>query len=302
MLRLNVPLIMAAWLAAPALSADLPVGTWKKNLEKSRSPYPGPVQNELMMLQSPDPNTLHLTFVRISKDGRMETSEDVRTYDGKERLCRALPGFTSVSERVGDRAARTIIRKDGKQVMLIMATLSADERVITAETKGVDPKGKPFEIVDVFDRQDSLVMLPPSARKPDFSGKWKCNLEASRNRQGNNLTYRNRGWLTLEIDHKDPELRITENSGGHAEPVTFTTTTGVAKRGQTIQGKPAEALASWNGPVLDVYTKRTTPAGVTFEVLRSFRLAPDGKTMRAEVDNRENGKITLVASEIWERQ
>ncbi len=302
MLRLNASFAMATCLAASSFAADLPVGTWKMNLEKSKSPYAGVLQNLFMTLQSRGPDTLHLTFVHVYKDGRIETKEDVRTFDGRERLSRFLPGFTSVSERVGEEAGKTIVKRDGKQVMLITATVSPDGRVITSDIKGVDPKGKPFEEQQVFEKQDSFVLPVSGAARPNLTGKWKCNLEASRNRQGNNLTYRNGGWLTLDIQHQEPELRITVNSGGHAEPVTFTMTTDAAKRTQMIQGKSGEAMASWDGSVLDVYTKRTSPRGVVFEVQRSFRMAPDGKTMRAELDNRENGRVTLVASEIWEKQ
>jgi len=83
----------------------------------------------------------------------VQTFEDLRTYDGKERPSTMSQGQTEISEIIDARTRQTTFKKDGKQTYCATSTVSRDGKTMTNRVEGIDDKGKAFEEIQVFNRQ-----------------------------------------------------------------------------------------------------------------------------------------------------
>ena len=140
-----------------------------------------------------------------------------------------------------------------------------------------------------------------ASRKTDFSGAWKCDLQATRIQKGLDLEEMYGGWANMDIVHRDPEVQVTMISGQHKEPFTLTMRSDGETRKAIVQGNPLKSRAFWQDTALVISWTRKTHTGLTSESRRTLRMSPDGKTIQADLENTRDGQKT-VASEVWKKQ
>lgn len=115
-------------------------------------------------------------------------------------------------------------------------------------------------------------------QKPNFTGTWKLDLQLTRFNQVEPPKS-----LILEIEHKEPQIRIntkTETKAG-AETSSIEVATDSQPRQSSVEGHATTALAhwdQWSGQRLVWTITRETPEG-TIEVTRRAKLGDKGKIM-----------------------
>ena len=62
-------------------------------------------------------------------------------------------GMTIVTTRIDPNNSVVTYMMNGKQVFVINSVVSKNGKTTTNTTKGIDPQGKPFEMVAVYDKQ-----------------------------------------------------------------------------------------------------------------------------------------------------
>jgi len=149
------------------------------------------------------------------------------------------------------------------------------------------------------------VLTPQAQGKPNFTGTWKLNTEASKTEQGDPMS--NYKSFILTLDHKEPALSIKQvivESGERT--LIYSATTDGKEHPSKIYDQPAIAWAKWEGNSLTMYLKRDLPQsdGRQIETTRTVTLSPDGKTMTASVKVKQlpAGQYSIVGNEVWEKQ
>lgn len=133
-------------------AADLFVGTWKIDVTASKLHYAPSWTNTTMITELRGQNTYQFTFVQHGADGKMQTTHDVRTFDGKERPSLSDPGTSTVSELIDAHTRRTTWRRSGKTIGVDTTTISPDGKRLTSEFQGLDSRGHRVEEVRVYER------------------------------------------------------------------------------------------------------------------------------------------------------
>lgn len=137
--------------SAQSSQTDPRVGTWKLNVEKSKGTTRK--SETRTYTQSGDSVTGHVEAVNA--DGSKQVYEVTGKTDGKDNPWsgQGPGGADTVSmKRVGN-ALVADDKKDGKVIFKTTITFSADGKVMTLRSKGVDANGKPFNPVTVYDKQ-----------------------------------------------------------------------------------------------------------------------------------------------------
>jgi hypothetical protein len=141
--------------------------------------------------------------------------------------------------------------------------------------------------------------------KPNFTGTWRLNLEASRIGNRNMKSVYRKFLLTL--NHKEPALSIKQEIWqDDKRTLAYAVTTDGRFHSLKLYGQPAIAGAKWQGNYLTMYLKRTLPEAndIQRETIRTVTLLADGKTMVAKVqvkDLQRRGYLS-VGDEVWEKQ
>ena len=141
-----------------AFNADPLVGTWKLNLAKSK--YAGtnkPPKELTMVIQEQGDNNV-LIMKGVAADGSPISSKlTVLKTGGEENFSEGAPrAGTSVvlAKRKADSRSVDITRlQNGKVIQTVHIVVSADGKTIRQTVKGTDAKGKPFEAMEVADKQ-----------------------------------------------------------------------------------------------------------------------------------------------------
>ncbi len=138
--------------ASLALAADLSVGTWKFNAEKSKVRKPEDWKGRVTVISNgPTPDSVVTKTGKTESSGPVFGKEVVVYYNGKE-MPGAMPGTALISTKVNDHEWMQINKRGGKEYGHTKTTLSADLNTRTAEVHSTDAKGAPYDEVRVFDR------------------------------------------------------------------------------------------------------------------------------------------------------
>ena len=149
MLRFVRTLLLVLLLVATMVSADF-TGTWKLNPQMSQLGDRDIAQATLVTRQT-GPDTYASTLDYLTRSGAKRHSESVRVCDGKEHPLPAMDSSkpATVTCEIGPGSTRKIVeKKNGKVIVEMTSTLSADGKVMTNVWKYEDG-----EVVFVFDRQ-----------------------------------------------------------------------------------------------------------------------------------------------------
>ena len=134
------------------MAADLQMGTWKLNEEKSKL-TPGTAKFTTVTLKNMSGN-IKVTGDGIGADGKPVHVEWSGKFDGKDYPVTGDPnGDTRSYRKVDDRTLEVTVKKNGKATVTARTVVSADGKSRTATINGTTPKGKKFKNVAVYDKQ-----------------------------------------------------------------------------------------------------------------------------------------------------
>jgi ABC-type Na+ efflux pump permease subunit len=143
-------------LAGSALTqaADPQIGTWKLNVAKSTFD-PGPAPKSGTTVIEAAGAGAKVIVDQTAADGTTRHWEFTANYDGKDiPIVGDNPDADTVARtRISATTVETISRKAGKVVATQQSTVSADGKIRTVTTKGVNAAGKTVNNVAVYERQ-----------------------------------------------------------------------------------------------------------------------------------------------------
>ena len=154
--------VLVFTLASVTMAADPIIGTWKLNITQSKF---SPV---LQALQKKYTRKERTENYRVDEKDRIVLSTNTILTDGSSLVGGAIwpaqGGMVIVHDPpVADTSqVETLIEpgnwyvtivKNGKQDMVIHKTISKDGKVLRQTFTGTDPAGKPYEHMEVYDRQ-----------------------------------------------------------------------------------------------------------------------------------------------------
>lgn len=135
--------------AAVCFADDPQMGTWKLNEAKSKF-EPGRPKNHTVVYEATGDN-VKVTVDGTDKDGNATHNEWTGKFDGKDYPVTGDPTSDMRSySKVGDRALKITVKKDGKVTFTGRVVVSADgkSRVVTTGEGGAEGKGKNRAVYD----------------------------------------------------------------------------------------------------------------------------------------------------------
>ena len=153
-LRALFVLGLAAFVAsiASAQPADVGLGTWKLNVEKSKF-SPGPPPKSVTTRFEPAGKAVKWSSDRIDAEGKAFRAEYTGEYDGKDHPLKGSPTADTISlRRIDALTTERINKKGGKVVSTETRTVAKDGKSYTTTVKGTTAKGEPIDHVMVFDK------------------------------------------------------------------------------------------------------------------------------------------------------
>ena len=152
-LRTIIVLVCVAVVQAAALQEKSPLaGTWNANLAKSKR-HPSHLFKSATLGFTISGDVVTLSYSGVNMSGVEEKGETKFHPDGKEHPLEGLPGAVEVSRWTSPRILETVVRQDGKVIGQSTYEVSVDGKTLTANLKGADANGVPFEQIIVCDRQ-----------------------------------------------------------------------------------------------------------------------------------------------------
>ena len=139
--------------AAPlAQSPDPMLGTWKLNVEKSKSSY----KSGTSLIEAAG-DGVKVTADLVGADGTAYHWTWTAKYDGKDVPITGTtpfgPGAVAALTRVDAHTAKIVGKRNGEVILTQTIVTSADGKSRTVTTRSKDAKGQPVETMSVYDKQ-----------------------------------------------------------------------------------------------------------------------------------------------------
>jgi len=151
-----VGLVLGGGLSLVAQGDDAHLGTWKQNLDKSKSTIAptGPRPQSVTRIYEPfEGKGVKATFTTISADGKKTVSTYSVHFDGKDYPYTGGQ-FTSIALKKVDRYTWEAVNKSGGKAQNSGTNVvSKDGKTLTYTFKGTNAQGEPVSGVQVFERQ-----------------------------------------------------------------------------------------------------------------------------------------------------
>src|SRR5215510_8286464 len=155
-MRLITGVIVTMALSVTAWSADNSLGTWKRNLDKSKAdpPTSNPLKSSTMIREAAG-DSVKVTNTGMRQDGSSASWSYTVKYDGKEYPVTGNAPFDTISLKQIDANTYTtmVSKKGGKYHTTGRTVISKDGKTSTLTTKGTNADGKPLTQTIVYDKQ-----------------------------------------------------------------------------------------------------------------------------------------------------
>lgn len=138
-----------------AFGADNTIGTWKLNIEKSKSTgAPMPVKSLTVTREASDGGVKQTTTGERA-DGAAINASYTAKFDGTEVQVTGNAPYDRIAVKQVNANTQTDTRKktDGKYKGTSRLVVSSGGKTMTTTTKGTNADGKEFTTIFVFDRQ-----------------------------------------------------------------------------------------------------------------------------------------------------
>jgi hypothetical protein len=133
--------------------ADNSLGTWKRNVDKTKSSAPATVKSLTTVREASD-GGVKVTSTGENVDGTAINSSYTAKYDGKEYPVTGAPWDTISVKQVDASTFTTETKKTGGKFHSKGRTVvSKDGKTMTVTTKGTNAEGKPVTATIVYDKQ-----------------------------------------------------------------------------------------------------------------------------------------------------
>jgi hypothetical protein len=143
--------VLVAGLAV-AGAADPFIGTWTLNVAKSQFTPAGP--KSLTRVYTAAGDALDLTITGVAADGKPIARHSVFKFDGKDYAYSGHPDLDAVAfKRIDANHYDSTSKKAGKVVGSSSTKISADGKVLTQVSKGVNASGAATSSTAVYDRK-----------------------------------------------------------------------------------------------------------------------------------------------------
>jgi len=147
----KVCLILAA--AVAAFGADNSLGTWKRNIDKSKSSNP-PTVKSLTIVREASEGGVKVTTTGENMDGTPINSSYTAKYNGKDNPVTGAPWNTISIKQIDANTFTSEVKKTGGKYHSNSKTvISKDGKTMTLTTKGTDAEGKPTTATIVYEKQ-----------------------------------------------------------------------------------------------------------------------------------------------------
>ena len=136
-----------------AFGADNSIGTWKRNIAKSKStpPATNPFTSLTLVFEAIDGGVKE-TATAQRKDGTLINSGVTAKYDGKEYSVKGAM-YKTISTRRADANTIIEIKKSGLFNQTVKNVYSEDGKTRTSIMKGTNAQGEPVSATLIFDKQ-----------------------------------------------------------------------------------------------------------------------------------------------------
>jgi len=134
---------------------DNSIGTWKRNIEKSKAtpPNPNPITSLTIVHEAVDGGA-KVTVTGGRKDGTPINASYTVKYDGKEYPVEGAPWDTISVKQIDANTFTTETKKTGGKWHVTGRTvISKDGKIMTATTKGTNAEGQPYTSKLVYEKQ-----------------------------------------------------------------------------------------------------------------------------------------------------
>ena len=135
--------------------ADNSIGTWKRNIEKSKAtpPITNPITSLTMVFEAVD-GGVKQTVTGQRKDGTPINGGFTAKYDGKENPVTGAPWDTISIKQIDANTFTSETKKtDGKYHMTNRVVISKDGKTMTLTSKGTNADGKPSTGKYIYEKQ-----------------------------------------------------------------------------------------------------------------------------------------------------
>ena len=156
-LRLSKLLLLTAAAAVTRVAADNSLGTWKRNIEKSKytPPARNPYKSQTMVREAVDGGVKVTTKGQRADGTAVEATYTVK-YDGTPAAVTGTGAQfdTASMKQIDANTFTTEMRKTGGKYHTTGKTvISKDGKTMTNTSKGTDSEGKPFSLTLVHEKQ-----------------------------------------------------------------------------------------------------------------------------------------------------
>jgi len=150
----TIVMMLAVFIAAAAraFAADVHVGTWKLNADKSKFSAGAP-RNDTVIVEAAGDN-MKVIVNGTGSDGKASHNEWTGKFDGKDYPVTGDPASDMRAyTKVNDRTLTLTLKKDGKVTTTGRIVVSADGKSRTVTTTGTGPDGKKVSTTAIYDKQ-----------------------------------------------------------------------------------------------------------------------------------------------------
>jgi len=135
--------------------ADNSIGTWKRNIEKSKAnPAPANPIKSLTLVYAAVDGGIKVTATGERKDGTAINSTSTVKYDGKEYPVTGATWDTTSMKQVDANTITFESKKTGGKYHVTGRTvISKDGKTMTTTSKGTNAEGQPTSSTAVYDKQ-----------------------------------------------------------------------------------------------------------------------------------------------------
>ncbi len=140
--------------ASSARAADNWVGTWKLNVARSKFVPGPPPQSMTIRFEPATGGGIKLTADGVNGEGKATHFEYTAPFDGTDTPWIGNPNADSAApRRIDANRYENFWKKDGKVVVTVSVTVSADGKTLTVIQRGKDAQGAVMDMTEVFERQ-----------------------------------------------------------------------------------------------------------------------------------------------------